>query len=104
MGHLVEFLDDCLRSYRQFSRAGLHRFAEIAVKDLSAPLRVGLLRQLRVDCGEHLAHIAGDCSVHLDVLVELGGVDVDMYYLSLFSENGGISGHAVGEACADADE
>ena len=42
--------------------------------------------------------------VGLDVLVDLGPVDVDMYDLGLAGKGGRIGGHPVGEPAADGDE
>ena len=100
----VEFLNNRFGSYRQLLCAGLDRLAEVAVKYFSAPLRVRLLCELGVNCGKHLLYVAVHGLENLNVLIELRRVDIYVDYLCLLAEYRGITGHAVREPGAYADE
>ena len=73
-------------------------------EDELLPLRIVVGGEFSIEQLQHTSCVADDVVVGLDVLVDLGPVDVDIYDLGLAGKGGRIVGHPVGKPAADGDE
>ena len=73
-------------------------------KDPLLPFGVVVGGHALVEELQHPAGVPDDVVIGLDVLVDLGAVDVDVDDLGVPGEGGGVQGHPVGETAADGNE
>ena len=76
----------------------------LQTENVVTPLGVLMLGQLLVQQLQHPAGVADDVVIGLDVLVDLGAVDVNLHDLGLVGKGLGAGGHAVREAAANGDQ
>ena len=99
---LVELFDDhraCQPVFAVEKRVlGLH------LGDLIHPLVVVLLLKLRVEVMQYFLEVSDDRLMHLDILVDLSGIDINVDDLGAGREFVGVSDHAVRETGAHRDQ
>ena len=99
---LVQLLDDS--GTGELLVVIVERIGSLELRSIFEPVRMRLLGEFLVDLLEHLFEVADHREIHFDILVDLGGVYIDMQDLCAGGKSPGISDDAVRETGAQGDQ